>query len=114
MVVEVTEQRKLQRLLRELAGKLRGSKAEDGFWFGRKIQDSIDQYHAALETTFDVLVRDPAISPEQLVCAIEALDQRLCIMRGVVSQISLSLPIDDPLPLSPKNHPPAGDKVMGS
>jgi hypothetical protein len=102
MVVEVTQQRKLQRLLRELAGKLRGSKAEDGFWFGRKIQDCIDQYHAALEASFDVLVRDPAISLERLVCSIEALDQRLCIMRGVVSEISLSLPIDDALLLPPK------------
>jgi hypothetical protein len=102
MVVEVTPQRKLQRLLRELAGKLRGSKAEDGFWFGRKVQDCIEQYHATLATSFDVLVRDPAISLQQLVCSIEALDRRLCIMREAVSQISLSLPIDDPLPLSPK------------
>ena len=98
LVVEVTQQRKLQRLLRELTGKLCGSKAEDGFWFGRKIQDCIDQYDAALKASFDVLVRNPATSLEQLVCSIEALDQRLCNMRQVVSQIALSLPIDGPLP----------------
>ena len=96
MVVEVSQQRKLQRFLRELAGKLHGSKAEDSFWFGRKIQDCTDQYDAALKTSLDVLVRNPATSVEQLVCSVEALDQQLRIMRRVVSQITVSLPIDDP------------------
>ena len=94
--VEVSQQRKLQGFLRELAGKLHGSKAEDSFWFGRKIQDCTDQYDAALKASLDVLVRNPATSVEQLVCSVEALDQRLCIMRRVVSQIAVSLPIDDP------------------
>lgn len=98
LVVEVTQQRKLQRLLRELEGKLRGSQAEAGFWFGRKIHDCLDQYDAALKASFDVLVRNPAASLEQLVCSIGALDQRLCILRQVVSQIAMSLPIDGPLP----------------
>ena len=62
LVVEVTQRRKLQRLLRELAGELRGLKGEDGSWYGRKIHDCIDQYDAALEASFDVLVRNPATS----------------------------------------------------
>ena len=95
LVVEVTEQKKLQRLLRELERKLRGSQAEAGFWFGRKIRDCLDQYDAALKASFDTLVRNPgAASLERLVCSIGALDQRLCILRQVVSQIALSLPID--------------------
>jgi hypothetical protein len=105
LVVEVTQRRKLQRLLRELAGELRGSKGEDGFWYGRKIHDCIDQYDAALEASFDVLVRNPATSLEQLVCSIDALDQRLCIMRRLVSQISISLPVDAALSSSPKFTP---------
>ena len=105
LVLEVTQQRKLQRLLRELAGKLRGSKGEDGFWFGRKIHECVDQYDAALEASFDILVRNPETSLEQLVCSIEALNQRLCIMRRVVSQISLSLPVDGALELSRKITP---------
>lgn len=98
LVVEVTQRRKLQRLLRELEGKLRGSGAEDGFWFGRKIHDCLYQCDVALKASFDVLVRNPATSLEQLVCSIGALEQRLCILRQVVSQIALSLPIDSPLP----------------
>jgi PAS domain-containing protein len=98
LVVEVTEQRQLQRFLRELEGKLRGSKSEDGFWFGRKIHDCLDQYDVALKASFDVLVRNPAASLEQLVCSIEALEQRLCILRQVVSQVAGSLPTDGPLP----------------
>jgi hypothetical protein len=72
MVVEVTQQRKLQRLLRELAGELHGSKSEEGFWYGRKIHDCIGQYDAALEASFDVLVRNPASGLEQLACSIDA------------------------------------------
>ena len=105
LVVEVTQQRKLQRLLRELAGELRGSKGEDGFWYGRKIHDCIDQYYAALDASFDVLVRNPASSLEQLVCSIDALDRRLCIMRRMVSQISISLPVDAALRSPPKFTP---------
>jgi PAS fold len=100
VVVEVTQQRKLQKLVSELAGELRGSKSEHGFWYGRKIHDCIDQYDAALEASFDVLVRNPATSLEQLVCSINALDQRLCIMRQMVSQITISLPVDAALPPS--------------
>lgn len=94
VVLEVTQQRKLQRLLREITGKLSGSKSEHGFWFGRKIHDCIDRYDTALDASFDVLVRNPATSLEQLVCAIAAMDQRLSIMRQLVCQISTSLPVD--------------------
>lgn len=94
LVLEVTQQRRLQRLLRELSGKLRGSQGEDGFWFGRTIHDCIDRYDATLETSLDVLVRNPTTSLEQLPCAIDALDQRLSIMRQLISQISFSLPFD--------------------
>jgi hypothetical protein len=105
LVVEVTQQRRLQRLLRELADELRGSKGEDGFWYGRKIHACIDQYYAALEASFDVLVRHPESSLEQLVCSIDALEGRLCIMRRMVSQISISLPVDAAVPSSPEFTP---------
>jgi PAS domain-containing protein len=86
LVVEVTEQRKLQRLMRELEGKLRGSKVEAGFWFGRKIHDCLDQYDVVLKASFDVLVRNPVASLEQLVCSIGALE------------IAPLLPTDGPMP----------------
>jgi hypothetical protein len=105
MVVEVTQQRRLQRFLRELAGELHGSQGEAGFWYGRKIHDCIDQYDAALEASFDFLVRNPATSLEQLACSIDALDERLSIMRQVVSEISISLPVDAAFPSSPKLTP---------
>ena len=105
LVVEVTEQRRLQSFLRELAGKLRGSNGEYGFWYGRKIHDCIEQYDAALEASFDILVRNRATSLEQLVCSIDALDQRLCNMRQMVSPLSISLPVDAALPSSPTFTP---------
>lgn len=94
LVVEVTQERKLQKFLGELGAKLRNGKSEETFWFARRIKDCIDQYHAALAAGFDVLLHNPASSLEQLTHSIEALDQRLLVMRKIVAEASIFLPFD--------------------
>jgi hypothetical protein len=94
LVVEVTQERKLQKFLGELGAQLRNGNSEETFWFARRIRDCIDQYHAALATGFDVLLNNPASSLEQLTHSIEALDQRLLVMRKVVAEASIFFPFD--------------------
>jgi hypothetical protein len=95
LVVEITEQRKLQRVLHELSSRLSGNESEKSFWYAHKIQDCLDRYHEVLGMSFEVLVRTPAAdSMEQLVRSVEALDARLTIMSQLVSEISLSFPVD--------------------
>jgi PAS domain S-box-containing protein len=55
MVVEVTKQRELEKFLRRLVGQLRSSKSRESFWFARELQDSVEQYHAALALSLDLL-----------------------------------------------------------
>jgi hypothetical protein len=93
-VVEMTEQRKLQRYLRELSGRLSGNDAEKSFWYAHKIQDCLDKYYEVLGLSFEVLFRTPADSAEQIVHSVEALDARLAMMSQLISAISESFPID--------------------
>ena len=94
MVIEVTGQRKLEKFLRELEGKLRESKTKENFWFARELQDCIAQYHAALAVSLDVLVRNPAKSMEVLAESVEVLDQRIALMQILVSEAAMCFPID--------------------
>ncbi len=88
LVVEVTEQRKLQRVLHNLSSRLSGDDGEKSFWYARKIQDYLDRYHEVLGMSFEVLVRTPAAEcMEQLVRSVEALDARLAVMSQLVSKI---------------------------
>jgi hypothetical protein len=54
-VVEITEQRKLQRALRELSSRLSGKDGEKSFWYAHKIKDCLDRYHEVLRMSFEVL-----------------------------------------------------------
>lgn len=88
MVVEVTEQRKLEKFLHKLAGELRRAKTQETLWFERELQDSIDQYHAALATSLDLLIRDREKSTELLTQSVEGLDQRITTMRTLLSSVA--------------------------
>ncbi|KAA6460374.1 hypothetical protein DYQ86_15215 [Acidobacteria bacterium AB60] len=95
LVVEISEQRKLQRALHDLSCRLSGSAGEKSFWYAHKIRDCLDRYYEVLGVSFDVLVRTPvADSMEQLVRSVEALDTRLAVMSQLVSEISVSFPVD--------------------
>lgn len=95
LVVEVTQQRNLQRVLHELSSRLSGNDGERWFWYAHKIQDCLDRFHDVLGMSFEVLVRTlGADSMEQLVRSVEALDTRLAVMSQLVSEISLSFPVD--------------------
>jgi hypothetical protein len=95
LVVEITEQRKLQMALRELSSRASSSDGQKSFWYAHKIQDCLDRYHEVLGKSFEVLVRTPAAdSREQLVHSVEALDARLAVMSQLVSEMSLSFPVD--------------------
>jgi PAS domain S-box-containing protein len=93
-VVELTEKRKLQRALRELSGRLSDNDGEKSFWYARKIQDCLDKYYEVLGVSFEVMVRSPADSTEQMVHSVEELDIRLAMMRQLVTEISVSFPLD--------------------
>jgi PAS domain-containing protein len=93
-VVEITEQRKLQKALRELSGRLSDNDGEKSFWYAGKIQDCLDKYYEVLGVSFEVIFRSPADSMEQMVHSVEALDTRLAMMRQLVTEISVSFPLD--------------------
>jgi PAS domain-containing protein len=91
-VVEITEQRQLQRALRELSGRLSYKDAEKSCWYARKVHDCFDKYYEVLGVSFEIFFRNPANSMEQLVRSVEALDARLAAMSELVSEISASFP----------------------
>lgn len=93
-VVEITEERKLQRVLRELSGPLSGNDVEKSFWYAHKIQDCLDKYYEVLGVSFEVLFRTRTESMEQLAHSVDALDARLAVMSQLISEMSLSFPVD--------------------
>jgi hypothetical protein len=97
LVVEVTEQRKLERFFHELAGELRHTKTREHFWFTRDLQASIHQYHAALAMSLGSLIADrvdPETNAEQLAQSVELLDQRIVNMRKLVSSVASRFPMN--------------------
>lgn len=96
LVGEITAQRKLPKVLHKLSSRLSGKDGERSFWYAHKIQDCLDRYHEVLGISFDVLLRTPAAdSIEQFVRTVQALDARLAVMSQVVSEMSLSFPVDE-------------------
>jgi hypothetical protein len=90
MVVEVTEQRKLEELFHKLAAELRDTKTQETFWQARQLRESIRQYHAALGVSLDLLIQDREKSAELLAQSIEVLDQRIRKMGALVSSVTTS------------------------
>lgn len=93
VVIDVTEQRRLQEFVHKLADELRHLRTKEMFWQAREVQDSIDDYHTALTFKLKLLVRGER-STEQLPQSIEALDQRIMAMRKLVSSAAAGSPID--------------------
>jgi hypothetical protein len=93
-VLDITEPRKLQRALRDVSDRLSGDTAEKSFWYAQKIRDCLDKYYKVLGMSCETLVRTPADSMEQMVHSVEALDARVAAMRQLVSEISVSFPVD--------------------
>lgn len=93
VVIDVTEQRRLQEFVHKLAPGLRHRRTEEMFWQARLLQDSIDDYHTALAFSLELLVRGER-STEQLVQSIEVLDKGILAMRKLVSSAAAGFPID--------------------
>jgi PAS domain-containing protein len=93
-VVEITGQRQLQRALREQSGRIPDDDGETSFWYAHKIRDCIDNFYEVIGVSFKTLIRTPAESMEKMVHSVEALDARLAAMNQLVSEISVSFPID--------------------
>jgi hypothetical protein len=92
VVLEVTQQRKLQVFLHKLAGELRRKRTREAFWFAAELQDSVDQYHQALAISLEHLARCTA-DDELLAESIVTLDQRIITMGKLVSEVARYFPI---------------------
>jgi hypothetical protein len=64
MVVEVTKQRQAKMFFRELTAELRHRNTRESFWLAQELQDSNNQYHAALTMSLESLIRPPEKSTE--------------------------------------------------
>jgi hypothetical protein len=93
VVIDVTEQRRLQEFVHKLAAELRQATTKEMFWQARQLQDSIDEYHTTLALSLELLVRGER-STEQLAQSIEVLDQGIMAMRKLVSSAAAGFPID--------------------
>lgn len=99
LVIEVTQQRRLELFLRRLTAGLAHRRTSETFWLLRDIQHSIAQYHTALALSLDVLgigvdvrIRRPATSTELLTQSVEVLDQRILDMDTLVSTVANCFP----------------------
>lgn len=93
VVVEVTQQRKLEEFFRKLASELRHRKAQETFWRARALQDAVEQYHTALSVSLDILLGSHDKSTQLLTQSIAALDQRIVAMGALLSSIGSGFPI---------------------
>jgi PAS domain S-box-containing protein len=89
VVIETTEQRKLEKSLHELAGELHTMTR-----FASALQEAIEEYHIALVVNLAALVRGRERSTELLAQSVEVLDQRIRKMRRLVSSVTSNLPSD--------------------
>jgi hypothetical protein len=94
VVIETTEQRKLEKSLHELAGELHSPMTRETFWFARTLQEAIEEYHVALVVNVAALVGGRERSTELLAQSVEVLDQRITNMRRFVSSVTSNLPSD--------------------
>jgi hypothetical protein len=92
VVLEITQQRELQRFLGEIATNLRSAKSEQSCWFAHKIRRCMNEYISTLAATFEDLLGTPTINFEQLTESIKALDQRLGEMRQTTAELEMSFP----------------------
>ncbi len=83
VVVEVTEQRKLEGFVSRLAQGLLCKETRENWWLSRELRESIAQYHFALRLKIGQLTERPD-NPEVLAQAVTCLDERIRAMRELV------------------------------
>ena len=88
LVVETTEQRKLESLLCKIAGQLRHAKSRENFWFSQELRDSVEQYHLALAKSLELLIQHHEKSTELFTQSIQDLDRQISHMSTLVSSVS--------------------------
>jgi transcriptional regulator with PAS, ATPase and Fis domain len=93
VIVEVTKQNMLEEYVQKLAGSLVHTRTKGNFWLARELTDAINQYHAALAMSLDLLIRQPEKNTE-LLPQVELLDQRIVTVRTLVSDVADHFPID--------------------
>lgn len=97
VVVETTEQRRLEKFVREFGAELCRTKTQETFWVERELRDSIRQYHKALTMSLGCLItncREPEKSAEVVAQSVVLLDKRITEMRALVSDVASRFPID--------------------
>jgi hypothetical protein len=91
LVVEVTQQRELDKLIRELTGTPHGN-TEENISIARELHQSVEQYDAALAQSLETLVGQRDKSLEALTQSVEALDRRIVTMDKLVTAVASSFP----------------------
>jgi PAS domain S-box-containing protein len=97
MVVDVTEQRRLETFFCKLATQLRHTNTRETFWLARELQSSVDQYHSAIALTLNLLIgksQRPEASAEELSRSIAGLEEHLADMQRLVSEAAKSFPLE--------------------
>ena len=93
IVVEVTKQKKLGEYVHKLAGSLLHTQTKENFWLARERTRAMNQYHAALAMSLDLLIGQPERNTE-LLPQVEVLDQRIVTMRTRMSDVADRFPVD--------------------
>lgn len=94
LVVDVSAQRKLEDYFSKLAANPSCRKPLKIFALACELQESIEQYHAALAVGLDFL-RCPQESTELLMQSVQQLDQRILAMRALVSDVAQMFQIEE-------------------
>jgi signal transduction histidine kinase len=93
VVVEVTEQRKLERAIDKLARYLLQGQGRDDLQLARELRDSVDQYHFALGMSMSQLAGTADKSADSLAEAVDALDERIGGMRKLIAHVASKFPV---------------------
>jgi signal transduction histidine kinase len=93
VVVEVTEQRKLERAIDKLARYLLQGQDREGLKVARELRDSVDQYHFALSMSMSQVAGTADKSPDALAEAVDALDERIGGMRQLIAHVASKFPV---------------------
>ena len=75
LAVDVTNQRRLEKIFLEVAANLDDMQSHDNWWLARDLHEAIEEYHFGLGLNLDLLVRDRETSAALLAQSVEQLDQ---------------------------------------
>jgi PAS domain S-box-containing protein len=94
LVVDVTEQRKLERFMVEFAQEGGRNKIQEPFWLAQELQDSLTEYHSTVAGALEVLVGRKDESTELLTRSVQALDRHVVTMDALVSAVTSRFLLD--------------------